>query len=103
MRNFHSHLKAVSSGQGEMKWQTGRGQSLSLILLFLNENSHNIWSNKGKENRLPFFISHDSRKDWIILTYNFSKGSATGREQHPKIIGPQEASSQFEVSRNVKH
>lgn len=35
MRNFYSHLKAISSCQGEMKWQTGRGQSFSLILLFL--------------------------------------------------------------------
>lgn len=102
--NFCSHLKAVSSCQGEMKWQTGRRQSFSLILLFLNENSHYVFgSKKGEENRLLFFLSNDSRKGWIILICNFSKGSASGREQSLKITGPQEASSQFEVSCNVKY
>lgn len=85
MRNFYSHLKAVSSCQGETKWQTGRGQSFSLHLPFLNEIFYNVFgSKKGEENRLHFFLSHDSRKGWIVLICNFSKGSASGREQNWK-------------------
>lgn len=105
MRNFYSHLKAVSSGQREMKQVEDRASLwfcfclMKIPVLYL----YILGSNKGEENRLPFFLSYDSRKAWIISTCNFSKGSASGRKQNLKIIGPQEASSQFEVSCNVKH